>query len=210
MTDKKLGTSGHEAGREFAMITIWLVFMCLSIGGDAWIASTFWGDRVASQAAFALSSRWTMGMTVKIRIVGRRNGCEQWLEDAYSMYETRLRSSNLDVETLWHKNDADLIKGVEADRDKGHTIVLMDPTGTLRSSENFSEELFLWLEEGGSRVVFVIGGAPGLPPELKYHALKPKLISLSTMTFTHQFARTILMEQIYRAAEIRKGSGYHK
>jgi hypothetical protein len=139
------------------MNTTWLIFICFSIGCDAWVASAFLGNRVASQAALTLSSRWAMGMEVKIRIVGRKNGCEQWLEDAYTMYETRLRSLNLVVETLWHKSDSDLIKGVDADRDKGHTIVLMDRSGNLRSSEQFSEELFSWFEEGGSRVVFVIG-----------------------------------------------------
>jgi len=71
--------------------------------------------------------------------------------------------------------------------------------------------MYNWLELGGSRLVFVIGGAEGLPHELKY-GLKNghNLLSLSKLTFTHQFARTLLMEQIYRASEIKKGSGYHK
>ena len=73
-----------------------------------------------------------MGMQVKIRIVGRKSGSEQWLDDAYSMYETRLQSSLLDVETVWHKNDAELIKGVaygfeqesccRVARSKGHNM----------------------------------------------------------------------------------------
>eukprot|EP00545_Synedropsis_sp_CCMP1620_P012942 CAMPEP_0119016964 /NCGR_PEP_ID=MMETSP1176-20130426/14913_1 /TAXON_ID=265551 /ORGANISM="Synedropsis recta cf, Strain CCMP1620" /LENGTH=151 /DNA_ID=CAMNT_0006970539 /DNA_START=192 /DNA_END=647 /DNA_ORIENTATION=- len=151
-----------------------------------------------------------MGMQVKIRIVGRKNGSEKWLEEAYKMYDTRLKPSGVDVETVWHKNDPELLKGVNADFEKGHSVVLLDPRGKVRSSEEFSRDVFAWLEEGGSRLVFVVGGAPGLPPELKHHPAKPKLLSLSSMTFTHQFARTILMEQIYRASEIRKGSGYHK
>lgn len=55
----------------------------------------------------------------------------------------------------------------------------------------------------------MIGGAEGLPPELLEQGDR-KMISLGMMTFTHQFARVLLMEQIYRASEIRKGSGYHK
>jgi 23S rRNA (pseudouridine1915-N3)-methyltransferase len=193
-----------------AKMTCWIIFVLLAIGCDAWITSSFVGSRVASRIVNVPASLWTMGMEVKIRIVGRKNGSEKWLEEAYSMYETRLRPSSLDVETVWHKTDPDLIKAVETDREKGHTVVLMDPTGKMRSSEQFSEDLFSWIASGGSRLVFVIGGAPGLPPELKNHPSKTKLISLSPMTFTHQFARTILMEQIYRASEIRKGSGYHK
>lgn len=157
-----------------------------------------------------INNNWVMGMQVKIRIVGRKNGGEKWLDEACSVYETRLRSSTLDVETHWHKNDQDLVKGVEADLAKAHSVVLLDPAGKTRSSEDFTSDLYSWLEVGGSRLVFVVGGAPGLPPDLKHHPSKLRLLSLSSMTFTHQFARAILMEQIYRASEIRKGSGYHK
>lgn len=149
-----------------------------------------------------------MGMQIKIRIVGRKNGSEKWLEDSYKMYETRLQPSPLEVETLWHKNDQDLIKGVQGDVGKNHAVVLLDPAGKQGTSEEFCENLYQWLDQGGSRMVFVIGGAEGLPEELRQRSME--MLSLSAMTFTHQFARTLLIEQIYRASEIRKGSGYHK
>ncbi|KAL9184633.1 hypothetical protein ACHAXT_012603 [Thalassiosira profunda] len=149
----------------------------------------------------------TMGMEVKIRMVGRKGGGEKWLDAAYSTYETRLRSSNLSVTTQYHKNDVELIKGTEADESKNHKVVLLDPMGKMFTSEAFSDNVYNWLEEGGSRLTFVIGGAEGLPEDLKRGRSK---ISLGMMTFTHQFARVMLIEQIYRASEIRKGSGYHK
>ncbi len=170
------------------------------------------------------SNELRMGMEIKIRIVGRKNGSEKWLEDAYNMYDTRLNPSTIDVETVWHKTDYDLTKNVLNDKEKGHTVVLLDPTGKTCTSEQFSLNVYDWLDRGGSRLSFVIGGAEGLPPELKYGqnyaegkgnngnkaGLKFQLLSLSSLTFTHQFARTLLMEQIYRASEIRRGSGYHK
>jgi len=86
-------------------------------------------------------------------------------------------------------------------------IVLLDPFGKETTSEVFTEKFYNWVEQGGSRIVFVIGGAEGLPPELRSGSAldshqKPILISLSQLTFTHQFARLVLIEQIYRASEI--------
>lgn len=153
-----------------------------------------------------------MAMKVNIRIVGRKSS-EPWLEEGCAMYETRLRPSNVEVETTWHKDNPALVKGVESDRQKGHSVVLLDPLGTTKTSERFAEDMYEWLDRGGSRLSFVIGGAEGLPTELRYPSngsSKPTMISLSSLTFTHQFARLLLIEQIYRATEIRKGSGYHK
>jgi 23S rRNA (pseudouridine1915-N3)-methyltransferase len=169
-----------------------------------------------------------MGMKVNIRIVGRKCS-EPWLEEGCAMYESRLLPSNLQVETTWHKDNPSLLKGVEGDKSKGHSIVLLDPLGVTKTSERLADDIYEWLDQGGSRLSFVIGGAEGLPPELKYPdysntktninqksptqaivTANMTMISLSALTFTHQFARMLLMEQIYRATEIRKGSGYHK
>lgn len=162
-----------------------------------------------------------MGCEVKIRIVGRKNGSEPWIEDGYKMYETRLRPSTVDLMTIWHKNNDELVKNVLSEAEKGHTIILLDPLGKKMTSEVFSESMYKWLENGGSRLTFVIGGADGLPEDLRsdlngpikgsnYSVTRFQMMSLSDLTFTHQFARTLLAEQIYRATEIRKGSGYHK
>ena len=121
----------------------------------------------------------------------------------------RLWSANVELETIWHKDDQQLLNGVHADQSKGHTVICLDPAGTVHSSESFSHKLFHWWELGGCRLSFVIGGAEGLPSELKKIG-KNQIISLSSMTFTHQLARLFLSEQIYRATEIRKGSAYHK
>ena len=157
------------------------------------------------------STTLCMGLQVKIRIVGRKNGGEKWLDQSYSTYETRLKPTNLDVTTHWHKNDDDLVKNVEADKSKNHKVILLDPLGKMCTSEVFSENMYNWLEIGGSRLTFCIGGAEGLPKPLREAATnKSDMLSLSSLTFTHQFARILLMEQIYRASEIRRGSGYHK
>lgn len=155
-----------------------------------------------------------MGLKVAIRIVGRKSS-EKWLETACDMYLQRLRSANFEVDTMWHKNDDALIKGVSTDYENKHTVVLLDPLGTTCTSEKLADKMYRWLEDGGSRLVFVIGGAEGLPTQLKCDISAgknkgPILLSLSQLTFTHQFARLVLIEQIYRATEIRKGSSYNR
>ena len=99
--------------------------------------------------------------------MGKKTGGSDWLQTAYSIYSTRLRSNNLDLVTEWCRDGKDLLSKVSGDRARGVKVVVLDVEGTGISSERFSKLLFEWIEEGGSRVTFVIGGAEGLPPELR-------------------------------------------
>ena len=59
---------------------------------------------------------------VKIRIVGKptksASSDQKWLEDAADVYHKRIRPNGVDIETIWHKQDADLVKGVATDQSK--------------------------------------------------------------------------------------------
>ena len=60
----------------------------------------------------------------------------------------------------------------------------------------------------GKRQVFVIGGSLGLAPAVVKRA--DEKLSFSKMTFPHQLARVILLEQLYRGCKINAGERYHK
>lgn len=80
--------------------------------------------------------------------------------------------------------------------------------GKERSSEQFSLELSDLAVSGRSQIVFVIGSSYGLADEVKQRA--DAKLSMSKMTFPHQLARVMLLEQIYRAYMIGRGGKYHK
>jgi hypothetical protein len=115
-------------------------------------------SRFSSPGGQRLLTLQLKAMKVTIRIVGRKSGGEKWLEEACSIYQTRLRPSGVEVETEWHKSDEALVKGVEGDYSKGNSVVLLDPKGKSYTSEKLAVDVYKWLETGGSRLVFVIGG----------------------------------------------------
>lgn len=90
----------------------------------------------------------------------------------------------------------------------GAYVYAMCIEGKERSSEQFSRELADIGVSGKSQVVFIIGSSYGLADEVKQRA-NAKL-SMSKMTFPHQLARVMLLEQIYRAYMIERGGKYHK
>ena len=83
-------------------------------------------------------------------------------------------------------------------------VMLMEQGETL-TSISFSERL---RNLGSQRLAFVIGGADGLTAELK--GLAHWKLSLSPMTFPHELARLLLIEQLFRAQAIQQGSPYHR
>lgn len=122
---------------------------------------------------------------------------------AVDEYTRRLRGA-LDVETVWHKTGAGLERRLTA---LSPTICL-DPRGReCESSERFATLLYDRLDRGGSRLYLGIGPAEGFSESMRASS---ELLSLSKLTFPHQMARVILMEQLYRSDQLRKGTGYHK
>ena len=101
---------------------------------------------------------------------------------------------------------------------EGESIALRIPSGALTvalcvegkelDSPRFSEFLEACALRGRSRLCFVIGGSMGLHEDVKARA--EVRMSMSKMTFPHHLARIMLLEQLYRAFQIREGSRYHK
>lgn len=87
-------------------------------------------------------------------------------------------------------------------------LVALCIEGKELSSVQLTEQIGKWTVAGNSRLAFVIGGSWGLSEEVK-RAARLKL-SLSPMTFPHQLARVMLLEQLYRAMQIASGGKYHK
>lgn len=136
----------------------------------------------------------------KLLSVGKTH--EPWLEEGIQMYLTRM-TALARFELVWVKDLAQLEKEVQKEK---HLVVL-DALGQTFDSVTFSDWFFKEVEKAGSRLTFVIGPAEGLPQAMKERST---CISLSKLTYTHQIARLILLEQVFRAFEIRKGSAYHK
>lgn len=86
----------------------------------------------------------------------------------------------------------------------GAAVAALCVEGKLRSSEELAG--LLAREEAG--LAFVIGGSCGLHPSVK--ALAKERLSMSPMTFPHHLARVMVLEQLYRAFQITKGTKYHK
>ena len=110
---------------------------------------------------------------------------------------------NQDLEQTRLKEAQKIIKLLPED---GITI-LLDEKGVVRNSLSFAEFLQR-IGSIGKEIVFVIGSGIGLHNSLKEYSNYS--VSLSPLTFTHNFARVLLEEQIYRACTINSGKEYHK
>jgi len=88
---------------------------------------------------------------------------------------------------------------------KRGAVLLLDERGRQPTSRELADQLGALGSAGG--VTFVMGGAYGVDERVR--ACAGEVISLSRLTFPHQLARVVLLEQIYRALTLRAGHGYH-
>lgn len=90
---------------------------------------------------------------------------------------------------------------------KTSKVISLCIEGKNLNSEEFANLVEGAMDEGGSRISFVIGSSYGLSQEIKRLGYR---VSFSKMTFPHQLMRMILLEQVYRAFKILKNEPYHK
>ena len=90
----------------------------------------------------------------------------------------------------------------------GDRVIALTIGGKTRSSEELAKHLAELRIAGVGRFVFVIGGSLGLGGNVLARA--DEEMSMSPMTFPHQLARVMLLEQLYRAEKINAGERYHK
>jgi 23S rRNA (pseudouridine1915-N3)-methyltransferase len=90
----------------------------------------------------------------------------------------------------------------------GTFLVLLDVEGRQWSSPELAAELERWQNEGRREVAFVIGGHLGVAEDVRARA--DVCWSLSRLTLTHEMARLVLAEQLYRGFTILRGLPYQK
>jgi 23S rRNA (pseudouridine1915-N3)-methyltransferase len=92
--------------------------------------------------------------------------------------------------------------------DSAATVVLLDDAGKSQTSAQFAKWLGETRDRGTREIVFLCGGAEGFPETLRRRATQKQ--SLSSLTFSHELARAMLAEQLYRAFAILVGHPYPK
>lgn len=96
---------------------------------------------------------------------------------------------------------------LEAALREGDFVALLDERGKQLASPELAALLGERMNSGRGRLVFVVGGPFGVDAAVRTRA--NLLLSLSKMTFPHELARVVLLEQLYRAGSILRGEKYH-
>lgn len=151
---------------------------------------------------------------ININIVCVGNLKEKFWKDASSEYEKRLsKFCKLKIIEIEEQNrflEIDKIKEAEGLKILEHLegeCFLLDLNGKEYSSEEFADRLEK-ISLSSSLITFVIGGSYGVSDKVK-NMIKNK-IAFGRVTYPHNLARIILLEQIYRVFMINSGAKYHK
>ena len=146
-------------------------------------------------------------MKINLIVVGKLK--EKFLVDGVAEYLKRLKKfSTVEVREISEcrtlEEEGQKILSLVP---KDSWLCVLDVSGTALTSEDFAKKIAALNLSGVSNLTFAIGGAFGLSDELKRAA--SFRLSLSEMTLTHQMARLVLVEQIYRAFKINRHEPYH-
>lgn len=90
----------------------------------------------------------------------------------------------------------------------GDKLIAMSEEGRQFDSIQWANQMDNWFQNTPGRIILAIGSGPGLSPDVKQQA--DTLLSLSPLTFPHQLAYLLLLEQLYRGFSILNGEPYHR
>lgn len=156
---------------------------------------------------------------MKIKIIALGKIKEKFLKDGIEEFLKRLKSYTpieiIELTPIEIKDENLISKALDEEAEKilaniksNSYVITMEILGKQLSSEEFAQKINEITISGISELVFVIGSSYGISPKISQRA--DFKLSFSKMTFLHQFARLILIEQIYRAFKILKNETYHK
>ena len=127
----------------------------------------------------------------------------RWIQEGIDMYLKRLPGLEvIEIKDNTRIKEEQTIKEIIK---KNETIVTLNEKGCSLTSKQIATKL---LNSQNQNITFVIGGPSGLSPSLNSSASWQ--LSLSPLTFPHELARLLLIEQIYRAKSIIQAGPYHK
>ncbi|MBQ7198505.1 MAG: 23S rRNA (pseudouridine(1915)-N(3))-methyltransferase RlmH [Selenomonadaceae bacterium] len=146
---------------------------------------------------------------MKINLVTIGKLKEKFLVEGVEEYLRRIKNfAKVDVREISECRTVDEEgKKLLAQVPRDSFLIVLDVAGVELTSEQLAEKISALTLRGVSDITFIIGGAFGLSDEVRQAA--NFRLSLSKMTFTHQMARLIIVEQIYRAFKINRGEPYH-
>lgn len=137
----------------------------------------------------------------KVKIIAVGKVKKAWLKEGIELYAKRLPDVEiLEIKDSGKEKEAAKLDSMITAQDR---LAVMAEYGKERDSVAFAK----WLgQEAYGTLVLFIGGPEGISDRLK----KYPMISLSAMTFPHEVARLMLVEQLYRAKTILQNGSYHK
>ena len=139
----------------------------------------------------------------RIRILAVGKVRKAWVREGLATYRKRLPGLTLlELRESSPEREADVLL---AELRGDEQLVALSEEGRAVGSAQLAAHL---RGLGSARLAFVIGGADGLSPRLKQRAAWT--LSLSPLTFPHDLARLLLLEQLYRAQTILQGGPYHR
>lgn len=154
---------------------------------------------------------------IELQIVSVGNVKEKYLQELISDYKKRIsKYAQIDIVELKdesNKINENVVKELEGERilssiKDGYYVVLLDIKGSMLDSVSLSKKIDEISTYYSSKISFVIGGSFGVSEAVKKRA--NFLLSFSKMTFPHQLAKGMLLEQIYRSFKILNNETYHK